>query len=136
MTSGVHTTPQCLNLPSPKERDTSRIPLTRPSLHKHTHTTNIYRVKCITRSKYNNTSQSHQLSGFLFSLHTTGKQAAVPIFTHKRGQIHAYMNTQTYVHTHVQLQVSGPLSTQQESVHRPSLLCTALLCCLQSPLHR
>ena len=32
-TSGVAITPQCLNLPSPIERDTSTIPMIRPSLH-------------------------------------------------------------------------------------------------------
>ena len=34
MMSGVQITPQCLNLPSPKDRETSKIPLTLPSLKK------------------------------------------------------------------------------------------------------
>ena len=33
-TSGVEMMPQCLNRPSPIERDTSRVPITRPSLRK------------------------------------------------------------------------------------------------------
>ena len=33
-TSGVEMIPQCLNRPSPIERDTSSVPITRPSLEK------------------------------------------------------------------------------------------------------
>ena len=37
-TSGVEITPQCLNLPSPMERDTSTIPIHPPTHHTLTHT--------------------------------------------------------------------------------------------------